>query len=587
MMLENLYLRKAVAKSGYVIIVKTLQKNNGVSKLEYISPNADTIGINVELINKGMRLTEDYIFPEDRNKVIKTVKEAYENKIQNYVHDFRMVGDNGVLYNVTDEIFIEDIDSETYRIEMYLKLTDSKTKGQPKKDVKHSSEVKGEKYIHSEKFSGFPALLKTFSALSKLYCAFVDLDGKVVFPPVGPATNLGDFYDLFEKPVYKEYYKYIKERVISEDVPVVIDREEGGVGKICAMPIFKGGDMMGIWIVGSYTQEETDYLEEITEYQKAVGELISDYIEKTEKLSVEMAKASGVGTKLREELAKQSIINGALSKINSKLIDSVDQVVSEVLRDVGINMDAEKIILYTSKTGKLQDFELSNFWDASGKAPSDEVAKDIPNSMLVFQREFEENEGQYYLDSSNASEEKKLTLMRYGFKAAIAQGIFMKGELRGMIVLATSRTERVWTKGDLTFVKNIGAVIQNMLENAYGDDNIRNVNNHLIETYNNFNVGIFVRDTYTGEVLFSNKLMNSMMGCDFVGGDSREIITDLHDRFDNITGMRKPFISKERVVNWRSYIQRLDAIMDITEIKIEWLSGQPASLIILRHAKDA
>jgi hypothetical protein len=125
------------------------------------------------------------------------------------------------------------------------------------------------------------------------------------------------------------------------------------------------------------------------------------------------------------------------------------------------------------------------------------------------------------------------------------------------------------------------------LENAEGDDNIRNVNKHLIETYNNFTVGIFVRDAYSGEILFSNKVMNQMMDRDFVGGNSREIITDLHDRYDDTTGMRKAFITRDRVNSWRSYIKRFDSIMDITEISIEWLNGEPASLIVLRDAKDA
>jgi hypothetical protein len=80
--------------------------------------------------------------------------------------------------------------------------------------------------------------------------------------------------------------------------------------------------------------------------------------------------------------------------------------------------------------------------------------------------------------------------------------------------------------------------------------------------------------------------MNELIGYDFVGRDSREIITDLHDKFDNLDGVRKPFITKERVVNWRRYIQKLDNIMDITEISMEWLSGEAASLIILRKAKD-
>ena len=99
-------------------------------------------------------------------------------------------------------------------------------------------------------------------------------------------------------------------------------------------------------------------------------------------------------------------------------------------------------------------------------------------------------------------------------------------------------------------------------------------------------MGIYVRDAFSGEVLFSNEKMNSLMGRDFTGGNSKELLTDLHDRFDNISGMRKPFITNNKVATWRKYIQKLDMIMDITEINIEWLNGEPASLVMLRKAKD-
>ena len=99
-------------------------------------------------------------------------------------------------------------------------------------------------------------------------------------------------------------------------------------------------------------------------------------------------------------------------------------------------------------------------------------------------------------------------------------------------------------------------------------------------------MGVFVRDAYSGEVLFANKKMNELMGYDFYGTDSRVIISDLHDRFDNIETMRKPFMTNEKVVKWRSYIEKLDSIVDITEIKMEWLDGEPASLIILRKANE-
>ena len=125
-----------------------------------------------------------------------------------------------------------------------------------------------------------------------------------------------------------------------------------------------------------------------------------------------------------------------------------------------------------------------------------------------------------------------------------------------------------------------------MIENADGDGNLRRVNRDLIETYNTLNTAVFVRDLTSGEVLFSNTVMDKLVGYSFKGTDSRKLIVDLHDRFDSIDSMRKPFINKERVTNWRSYLQPLGQIMDITEIRMEWLRGEPASMIFLRKPKD-
>lgn len=594
MVLENKYLRKAIQKAGYVVIVKTCYIHERKSRLEYISPNASFIGMNVELLNKGMKLTEDYIFPEDRQKVIQTVMSAMQSNVEDYVHEYRMVGDDGNLYYVSNEISVSDITSETFRVEFYIKnITDSRkdkvngVRSNPKNDSDISKKIV--EYNDSDIISGndsVETLMKVFSKLANLYSVFVNADGKVVYAPTGPSTNLGDFYDLFEKPAYKEYYKYIKNMVLDNDSPTIFDREEGGIGKISAAPIKVNGDFKGLWIVGSYTEEETAKLRMVYESHWVVAEIISEYLYNSIRVDIEAAKSRGAGKKLLEELTRQSIINDSLSKISSKLIDSVDQVVEETLRDVGIHMGIDKAFLYTFDKEHYREYRLRSYWNVSGEEPGEDLLVTLPDRMYVVEEGIKADEDQYVVDSANMTEEDKLNLMRYNFKAAIALPIYLNERAYGVLFFAECKSSRVWTADEIRFARSIALVIQNMLENAEGDDNIRNVNKHLIETYNNFNVAIFVRDAYSGEVLFSNEVMNKMLGYDFTGGDSRIILTDLHDRFDNITGMRKPFITKNKVSNWKSYIQRLDGIMDITEINMEWLRGEPASLIILRKAKD-
>lgn len=593
MVVENKYLRKAVEKAGCVVMVKTCHLTDKKGRLDYISPNASMLGMNVELLNKGLKLTEDYIFPADRDRVMKTLINAVGDGVKDYVHEYRMVGDDGQVYYVTNEICLSDIKGETITVESYLTKKvggDSEESPEEKKSVRGNRGIKPADKDNVEddvvEYSNIGTMMEIFAKLSGLYSVYVNLEGKIVFLPTGPAANLGNFYDLFENPAYKEYYQYIKQVVTERNAPVILDREEGENGKISAAPICVGKEIHGFWMLGSYTEDETEKLKQIYEDQWAIAEIISEYLHKSKIAEVETAKSKGAGMKLREELARQSIVNEALNKINSKLIDSADEVIDETLRDVGLHLDVDKIILYNIEWSEKHFYSMRNYWDVSGVAPDEELVETLPERMYIVEDEINHGDGRYMVDNTNMTEESKLNLMRYNFKAVIAYPLYLNDRFYGILFFAECKSQRVWTKEELRFTQSISLVIQNMLENAEGDDNIRNVNKHLIETYNSFKEGIFIRDMQSGHVLFSNTAMNEMLGYDFTNRDSRELLTDLHDRFDNITGMRKPFITKNRVANWRRYIQRLDDIMDITEVQIEWLKGERASLIILRKAKD-
>ncbi len=600
MVVENKYLRKAIEKTCCVVLVKTCHISERKGRVDYISPNASMLGMNVELLNKGLKLTEDYIYPADRELVMKTLINAMKDKVKDYVHEYRMVGDDGQVYNVTNEICLSEAKGDYITVECYMRKSSDEESDKNKVQLKNKSykdtsvKDKSNEYTDIEgigdgrliEVGTVQRTMQIFAKLSNLYSVFVDTEGKIVFEPTGPSTNMGDFYDLFEKPAYKKYYKYIKRVVAERDEPTMMDREEGGGGKISAAPITVGEEQCGLWILGSYTEEETDKLSDVYEDQWAIAETISEYLYKSRIIEVETAKARGAGKKLREELARQSIVNSALNKINNKLTGLPDEAIEETMREVGLQMDIDKVILYTYGIDRPGAYDMRNYWDVSGEAPDEALTYTLPKRMDMVVDGIAKGEGAYIVDNTNMTEESKLNLMRYNFKAVIAYPIYLNGKFYGIIFFAECKSERVWTKEERRFTQSISLVIQNMLENAEGDDNIRNVNKHLIETYNNFKVGIFVRDTKTGKVLFSNKTMNEMIGSNFEGRDSRELITDLHDRFDNITGMRKPFITKNKITNWRSYIQKLDDIMDITEIQIQWLKGERASLIILRKAKD-
>lgn len=590
MLFENKYLLKAISKSGYVVVVKEYTPDDGKFTLKYISPNASIIGMNPEMVTKGLKLTEDYIFPEDRDKVKSVIRDAIESKVKDYVHDYRMVGDNAEIYEVTNEVSISEGKDGNIILEYYIsKKEDKKDKkkkhdGLGKKHKKKDNVEEGYELIKNDE--RVEAALAAFSDISGLYSVYVDLDGKMIYKPTGPDANLGVFYDSIENPKSKEGYFAHRDEIIETGEPSVRAMMPPAGGNVFGAPIRQNDKIIAIWIVAAYTEEENERLKKYYQDLCDLGELISDYVEKKLSAEIEIAKTKGVGVKLREELAGQNIMTNALSKINSNLYNSVNEVIEETLGDVCTHLNLGSAFVYTRSKHNVKEYKIRNYFNITGRQPDSDLLETLSENMYIVEQNIKNGGGIHLVDNANFTRESKLSIMRYNLKAVVAYPIYVKGKLNGVVFFAEDRNERVFSKEELRFLKSISLIIQNMVENAVGDDNIRNVNKHLIETYNNFDVGVFVRDAYSGEVLFANKKMNELVGHDFVGTDSRVLINDLHDRFDGIETMRKPFMTQEKVTNWRSYIQKLDCIMDITEIKMEWLDGEPASLIIIRKAND-
>lgn len=397
-------------------------------------------------------------------------------------------------------------------------------------------------------------MMNRFAKFANLYSCFIDVNGKMIGEPIGPATNLGDFYDLFETPIYKEYYIRLKAIMLERCRPHLFTREAGTPGRFAAAPISLKDKLLGFWVLASYTQEETERLGALYCEQWDVANTISELVYNHEMLFAERENTRIANKKLEAALARERVLRLALKGIQGKRREIDKNQINDFLNQVGECLKVSEIYFFAPKDLESKDLYLHTVWS---KEPHEN--QDVDHGKLL-----------YELEQSDA---------------ALSHPILVNDEMFGKLFLV-SEPDRVWEQQDLMFSRTIKHIIQGLVDVAVDDSKLRRANHQLIETYNNFNVGIFIRDAGSGKVLFSNAKMNEMIGCDFTGGDSRMILTDLHDRFDGIGGIRKPFITKEKITNWRRYIQNFDAIMDITEIQIEWLHGEPASLIILRKAND-
>ncbi len=69
-------------------------------------------------------------------------------------------------------------------------------------------------------------LLHAFSVLTGSYNAIIDLDGDPITYPDGPATNMGSFYDMFERREYKQGYFKLNRQLRKEKQPVKMTLKE-------------------------------------------------------------------------------------------------------------------------------------------------------------------------------------------------------------------------------------------------------------------------------------------------------------------------------------------------------------------------
>lgn len=192
MVIENKYLRKAIEKTKYIVLVKRYIIGMPGSSLVYVSPNASEIGMNVEMLNKGMKLSEDYIYPLDREMVMKTIHNAIDNRVQDYVHEYRMVGDDGVLRQVRVNICIEVVSEEenTYEVEFYIRDISAEKEEEKQAEIKRAIEEPNRRMQISptgslvisklDNLGMIPQIQKMemimsgFSQLTNLYSVFVD-----------------------------------------------------------------------------------------------------------------------------------------------------------------------------------------------------------------------------------------------------------------------------------------------------------------------------------------------------------------------------------------------------------------------------
>jgi len=594
---EAEYLIKAVEEANCSIVVMQYTKNVSISrtKVVYISKNTEKLGLNMNAIRNGIRLPKDYIHPEDRPEFLDAVSVSQEVQ-KDFSNTLRVVGDDGTIHYVDVKAIYIDVDDKTYEVEYILR---EKGSNQVAEEIHESQngdsleedteDVKSKLYRLMQENSGrmtsiladtdMVSLFQVVSKATGLYSMVTDLTGKAIVEPVGPATHMGQFYDLPDRPFFGDMYEGIVNAFEGGEKKYYSEMDDGiSDSRIAAVPIYEDGRFVATWILCAYDKEEKISLKKVYPEMAGIAEQISAELKKYSMVGqiseweIEEQKESSF-----EIRAKDILIELLSSSPNQDERDDW----SGILEKAGKLLDLDYVIFYKEKEGKSDLYEIGSYWSSFGRNEEDVI-------RLGWNREaFSEEERQtlheegYIVDHDSMTNRIRVGVFNGMARAAIIRPVTLDGKYVGRLVFFETRKERVWTEAEIHFTKQFVEILEKVMKTERKEEKLQLFTDALTQILNEFNVGILVKNRVTGKTIFANDFLNRKLGFDFTGMDSTRLVPTLGENAAVMGG-----VGSSTAGHWRRYINELGGIFDISSVEMNWADNEPAAVLILRVAQE-
>lgn len=590
---ENQYLSNAMFKMKSVVLVKSYHA--GKRTLKYISPNAGMLGMNVEALQKGYRLTEDYIHPEDRDEVIDHIYQAVANGIADYEHVYRMVRDDGKQIWVDNQVTVNRIsDGEA---EISFLLTDISEQKEMEKEISDMANEKahagqadnrGGDGIVSDTFSNgavsneLQLMADSLGKHAGYYVTAVDCEGAFIINPAGPADNLGIFYDLFERPEFKGRLTEIFEQTKLQLIPKVLDIELDGMPvHMVFSPLMAGEEVRAFWVLTSISGGGMDQLRDAVETQWHLANAIMESYRAKDRINEEIKNRKLIELRLDRE--KQD------RRTTRELLDIAtrdgEAGLGEMCQKMSLYLSVSFIGIYIENSEE-HHAEKYFAWNHKGEDTSffDRIELS-QQEMETLSRHFDKHKN---VTMAKGEPEPFLReLLSKTQMSIISINTMVPGfSQRGYVVFADKVRDEAFDKKEQHFIDTAVKIIQSVAfrnKTVIHTDMLRE---GFLETFDHIRDAVFVRNNSTGEILFANKAMDKLFGYSIVGMQSQDIINNQMEQYRMIQGMRKRFIANNKVTKWQSYMKELDQIMNVVEISLNIFSDADLSMVILKKNKN-
>ncbi|MCR5214675.1 MAG: hypothetical protein K6E10_09675 [Eubacterium sp.] len=424
------------------------------------------------------------------------------------------------------------------------------------------------------------SLIRSFAAICELYTVVLDINGKVLLQPDGPVPFLGEFYEMVRNPKYRDTYDDVTRSLAESGQTMFGEVDDGNrESRFAAAPIFLDGVYLATWILYAENQFQSQKLFKAYEHFGRTAASLSHLI-------TNISRSNQISEK-EEEVQKQLKFEHESRVIMSDILEAVSggdkKGYGELYERVGKLMDVDYMVYYAIDDNRPGYMKLVDYWSRTGKSAQAEngFTWDRDHYNIELQNKIKK-EG-LFIDSNNMTNQMRVEIFEGKVKAVMVLPIYTSGVYHGRLIFIENRVERVWTKDEIGFAKEIASVISRDVTN---DNRVRSnvkVARILSDVLEHLPVFAFVRDANDGSILYANSLLREKMGNDIVGNNSFSIIPDVKQEFAGLAGIDTAYAPKlNRNTRYNRYIDRLGGIFDVTEHQIKWKNGQKVSVIILK-----
>ena len=590
---ENQYLSDAMSKMKSVVVVKSFQAGRRI--LKYISPNANILGMNVDALRQGNKLTEDYVHPEDRDLVIDSIYQAVANGVAELDNTFRIVRDDGKMVWVEAHLTINRIsDGEAEVAFLVNDITEQKEMEQEVANMIMASEEKLAMSVEYQKTdvhkdhdifevgSRLQLMAESVGANAGYYIVALSDTGKIITNPVGPGNNMGMFYDLFERPEMQERINEIVEQTKLQMVSKSLDLNLDGLSvRMSFSPLAVDEAIKAFWVLASIDGEGLEEMSDVVEAQwQLATSIVNDFYAK-DRIEAAVKNKKLTEFKLKREKQERKV----LQELLNIAMQEGEAGLSEMCQRIGMYLSVSYIGIYTENR-ETENAEKYFIWT---QTDDEHVFFDRMELSVSEIKEIEKLTDEKSGISATLKSKKPFMaeLLHNSNMKFVAIEIMTPGvDAGGYIAFGDPTREDKFDKNEQHFVATATKLIQQVVfqkQQVVRKDTIRE---GFLETYDHIRDAVFVKNNETGEIIFANKAMDKLFGYSLVGIKAQEIVNDQMEQYRQISGIKKRFIANNKVSKWQSYLKELDQIMNVVEIKLNVFTTADLSLVILKKNKN-